>query len=296
VPDASEIEREEPPRKKRCTGEDSIERQSPPHPSSSSSAPILRNEDVDRNGLRTSDAELAYDIDEALALAQEMEPSKRKFRGRCSGGDRKKRKRVETADERKNLADDRRKRTVYINNLSFKSTTEDLQFLTKCGEIESTRLGINKATGKLNGSAHIVFTTLEGAQSAVDLHGVDDEVDENDETNEFNVRGRRIVIEPSESKSWYMLLPSTLANRVGAYRKSQFRLPRKMENDLVRLFIEKKYEMLVQNIFLETAQIGNFIKKCVCAPTDAVTWESPILIWNFLRFRQKCVCAHQLTR
>eukprot|EP00397_Hematodinium_sp_SG-2012_P032464 GEMP01034567.1.p1 GENE.GEMP01034567.1~~GEMP01034567.1.p1 ORF type:complete len:395 (+),score=81.28 GEMP01034567.1:368-1552(+) len=179
-------------------------------------------------------------IDDALAVAQGMESNKRKFRGRVTGGERKKRKRGELAVEHAKINKERVKRTVFVNNLAFHATSEDLAFLKKCGDIEEIRLGLNRSTHKQTGYAHVLFADKESAERAVALYGVDTE--DADEKEDAEIRGRRVVIEPSESVSWF-LLPSTLANRVGPWKKApRFKLPLKMENDLVRLFIEKKYE------------------------------------------------------
>lgn len=177
------------------------------------------------------------DLDEALAAAQNMPLRKRKIRGRANGSNRKKKARIAESTEPEITQEERDLRTLYITNVPFEVVESDFDIFKPFGEIHSIRISRTRSTGKLCGIAHVEFCHEESALKAIvkfsDL-----------ENKEGELHGRRIHVDRADSKlaKWH-LMPSTLANRVGEFiRTPQFRLPKKMAKELVRLFKEKNYE------------------------------------------------------
>lgn len=200
-----------------------------------------RREDEEVEDEEESDSmSVDENMDEALAAAQNITLLPRKIRGRASGSLRKKARIAAAADSSviELTAEERDLRTLYITNVPFEAVEQDfIDIFKSLGKIHEIRLSRNRSTGKLCGIAHVEFCSEESALQAI--------VKFSDmENSEGELHGRRIHVDRADSKlaKWHFL-PSTLANRVGEFRRTpSFRLPRKMEKELVRLFIEKKYE------------------------------------------------------
>jgi RNA recognition motif-containing protein len=57
---------------------------------------------------------------------------------------------------------------IYISNLSFNTTDEDLQsFFTPYGEVTSAKIITDKATGRSRGFGFVELTDAEGASKAI---------------------------------------------------------------------------------------------------------------------------------
>lgn len=63
---------------------------------------------------------------------------------------------------------------VYVGNLSFDSTAEDLEdFFNQYGELEEVKLISDRDTGRSKGFAFITFVTQKGAEAALASDGTE---------------------------------------------------------------------------------------------------------------------------
>ena len=88
-------------------------------------------------------------------------------------------------DERRTVISTR----VFVGNLSFSSSSEDVQaLLSEAGPVNEVVIPTDRATGRPRGFAFVEFATAEGAQEAIDRF----------DGKEFE--GRRLRVNPAEDR------------------------------------------------------------------------------------------------
>lgn len=101
-------------------------------------------------------------------------------------------------------------RTVFVTNLPFKTTEQEIkEWLGACGEIKTVRLSRDKATTKSLGYAHVQFASPKSVEVAIER------------CDRFDVQGRVVRL-----------------SRVGQGESFQFELPRELKDDIRSLMQE----------------------------------------------------------
>lgn len=124
---------------------------------------LLRNDDKLSRGI----AFVTFDSEEAVTKA--VAGSNTEFMGRYLVIERTKPKSDKPSFKSYQTGNEDSK-TIFVGNLSFKSTSEDLKdFFSTCGKVIEARVAANE--GKSKGFGHVEFEDRSGVENALKISG-----------------------------------------------------------------------------------------------------------------------------